>query len=229
MDTSYEPVTKAPPGTRVFLRPIATPLPLGFLGLAGGTFTLAGIQLDWISMLEAPIVGVVLLTFTFPLLLVAAIYGFLARDAMAATGMGVLAGAWLAIGYTMANTVPGFTSGALGLLLLAAGVALVIPLLSAGLGKLAASAVLAFAALRFFLTGAYELSSDAAWRTAAGVVGLILAAVAVCAALAFESELLRKRPLLPTLRRGEGRDVMTEPAEEETADLHREAGVRRRL
>jgi hypothetical protein len=34
---------------RIVLRPIASPLPLGFLALAGGTLLLSGLQLGWLA------------------------------------------------------------------------------------------------------------------------------------------------------------------------------------
>ncbi|UNS95871.1 hypothetical protein MMF93_04700 [Streptomyces tubbatahanensis] len=209
---------------RAFLRPIGTPLPLGFLGLAGATTALAGLQLGWFPVLEWPHVGLVVVAFAVPLQLLASVYGFLARDAVAGTGMGVLAGTWLAIGLVMLNSLPGSTSGALGVLLIAAAVCLLVPLLSARASKLAASAVLGMAAIRFAVTGVYLLTAEAAWKTAAGVCGVVLAAIAVCAALAFESESGPGRTLLPTLRTGAGRRQMTAPPER--ANIGHEPGVR---
>jgi uncharacterized protein len=39
-----------PQMTSVVLRPIAAPLPMGFLALAVGSFVLAGFQLHWIGL-----------------------------------------------------------------------------------------------------------------------------------------------------------------------------------
>jgi hypothetical protein len=76
--------------TRIVLRPIANPLPLGFLALGAGTLVVAGLQLDWFAATEGRSVALILLAFVFPLQLLAAIFGFFARDVVAGTGMGVL-------------------------------------------------------------------------------------------------------------------------------------------
>ena len=96
--------------SRVMLRPIASPLPLGFLALAVGTFTIAGVQLSCIPVAQSPDAGLAVLTFVVPLQLVRVIYGFLARDPAASTGMALQAGGWFSIGlaaYTAAMRWPG--------------------------------------------------------------------------------------------------------------------------
>ena len=50
--------------TRVTLRPIASPAALGFIGLAGATATLAGLQLGWVEKAEGQNVALILLAFT---------------------------------------------------------------------------------------------------------------------------------------------------------------------
>jgi len=52
--------------TRIILRPLANPLPLGFLALAGGTFVLSGLQLNWIKPSEGTNVALILIGFVFP-------------------------------------------------------------------------------------------------------------------------------------------------------------------
>ena len=82
---------------RVVLRPIGNPLPLGFLALAGGTLLVAALQLGWLRQEEGAQVGLLVLAFVFPLQLVSSVFGFLARDVVAGTGMGVLSGTWLSV------------------------------------------------------------------------------------------------------------------------------------
>ena len=93
------PATNPSPAaiTRIVVRPIATPISLGFLGLAAATFVVSGLQLGWISPLQKPFVGLILMSFTALMQLVATVYGFLSRDSVAATGMGVLTGTWFAV------------------------------------------------------------------------------------------------------------------------------------
>ena len=74
---------------RIVLRPIGDPLPLGFLALAGGTLLISGLQLGWLQESDSLDVA---RRVRLPLQLVASIFGFLARDVVAGTGMGVLAG-----------------------------------------------------------------------------------------------------------------------------------------
>jgi uncharacterized protein len=192
------------------LRPIGNPLPLGFLALAGGTLLVSGLQLRWLSDSQSEDVALILIAFVFPLQLVAAVFGFLGRDVVAGTGMGVLCGTWLSIGVVTLTSAPGSTSDALGLFLLLAAVAMLVPTAAAASGKLVAVAVLATTALRFACTGIYQLSASDTWKDVAGVVGLALCAIAVYAALAVALEDARRTTVLPTGRRGAGRDVEEE-------------------
>lgn len=61
--------------TRVVLRPLGNPLPLGFLALAGGTFVVGGSQLGWLDAAEGADVALVLIAFVVPLQLMAAVLG----------------------------------------------------------------------------------------------------------------------------------------------------------
>jgi succinate-acetate transporter protein len=156
--------------TRVVLRPIANPLPLGFLALAAGTLLVSGLQLGWMAPAQGHDVGLILLAFVFPLQLVAAIFGYLARDVVAGTGMGLLSGTWLAIALvTLTAPEPGATSDALGLFLLLAGAAMLVPFAAATTAKLVPAAVLGTTAVRFAVTGVYQLSGASLWKHLAGV------------------------------------------------------------
>jgi uncharacterized protein len=73
------------------------------------------------------------------------------------------------------------------------------------LTKVLAALVMLLTRLRFYPTAAYELSSATGWKDAAGIAGLVLAAAALYAGLAFELEDSRGATLLPTLRTGTGR------------------------
>jgi succinate-acetate transporter protein len=215
--------------TRIVLRPIGNPLPVGFLALSGGTLVLSGLQLGWLPGTEGHHVAVILLAFVVPLQLVASLFGFLARDAVAGTGMGILAGTWLSISLVMWSAPPGSTSKALGILLLAAAVAMTAPAIASSLGKLVATAVLATAALRFAATGVFQLTGSSAWKHVAGVVGVALFLIAVYAAFAMLLEDVRRATFLPTFRRGRGRSSITGNLRDQLQSLDREAGVREQL
>ncbi len=213
----------------VFLRPIASPLPLGFLALAVGTFTMAGLELSWIAASQQRAAGLAILAFVVPLQFISSIFGFLGRDSAAGVGVGVQAGGWLAIGISLSASTPGHVSGALGLILLGAGTALLIPATTAFQNKVLAGIVITLTALRFYLTAAYELSDAASWKLASAITGLVLAGLAAFAALALELEDARGRTILPTLRRGAGRQAITGSLADQVSSVHQEAGVRRKL
>ncbi|MBN2624791.1 MAG: hypothetical protein JXA83_15540 [Acidimicrobiales bacterium] len=215
--------------TRVVLRPVGNPLPLGFLALAGGTLVVSGLQLGWVDAAEGGNVAVVLIAFVFPLQLLASILGYLARDVVAGTGMGILAGAWLAVGLVLFRSRPGATSDALGLLLLLAAAAICVPATGALLGKLVPAAVMFTTAARYAVTGVYELTGSAGWEDGAGYLGLVLCAVAFYAAVAMLLEDVRRRTVLPVLRRGAGQVSMTGNLADQLQRLEAEAGVREQL
>jgi uncharacterized protein len=197
--------------SRIMLRPIGNPLPLGFLALAGATLLVSGLQLGWLADSQGKDVALVLIAFVFPLQLLTSVFGYLGRDVVAGTGMGVLAGTWLSVGLVMLTSPAGSTSDALGLFLLLASVAMLVPAIAAASGKLVAMAVLSTTSLRFACTGLFELTASGTWEDIAGVVGLVLCAVAVYAALAMALEEARRETVLPTGRRGTGLDVENEP------------------
>lgn len=224
-----ETATTSESMTRIVLRPITSPLALGFLALGGATLVLSGLQLGWYGPGESTVVALALLLFGFPLQLLASIFGFLSRDVVAATGMGLLAASWLTSGMVMLLTPPGSTSAALGVLLIFTGAALVIPALAASFGKVVPALVLFTASVRFILTGIHQLTGAPAVEAVAGIMGLALLGVALYAALALELEDVQHKTVLPVLRIGMGRDALRGTAAEQVAGVEHEAGVREQL
>jgi succinate-acetate transporter protein len=186
--------------TRVMLRPVASPLPLGFLALALATVPFTAVQLGWVAPTEGRVAAIGAIAATVPLQLLASVFGFLARDVVAATGMGVLAGTWATVGLTTATSPPGAVSPGLGVFLVTAGVCMLVPAASAG-AKLVPATVMTLAGVRFAVTGGYHLTGSAGWKSAAGWVGLLLGIVAVYAALALALESTQGRTVLPLGRR----------------------------
>jgi succinate-acetate transporter protein len=215
--------------TRITLRPIASPAALGFIGLAGATLTLAGLQLGWVDAAEGSNVGLIALAFTVPLQLLASIFGFLARDGVIATGMGMLSGIWFAIALTLLTSDPGSTSDALGLFLLGTGAAMWIPATTAATSKLVPALVLGMAGLRFVLGGVHQLTSSEGWEDTAGIVGLFLFAFAMYAALAAELEDAQKRTILPLGRRGKGKVAVEGSLVDQVLHVESEPGVKQQL
>jgi hypothetical protein len=215
--------------TRIFLRPIATPFPLGFVTLATASLMVAGSELGWFSSADMRIVAVVLIAFAFPLQLVSCVFGFLGRDTVAATGFGVQAGTWLVIGIARLLTPAHATDHALGVFLLAASAWLLICTLGASLGKLVPAAVLVLISLRYLLTGLYQLTASSVLEHVAGVVGVALVVPAAYAAFALELENLERRTVLPLLRRGGGAKAIQRDLAQQVGRVDREAGVREQL
>src|SRR3954453_23963229 len=113
----------------VVLSPIATPLPLTFLGLMLASLILTGLELGWIPETETHAAGWALLASPIPLQLTASVFGFKGRSATAATGSSVLAAAWLGIALNLIASPPGsFTpSHAIGMLAFPVAAALLVP------------------------------------------------------------------------------------------------------
>jgi uncharacterized protein len=200
--------TPEQPPTQVMLRPLATPLPLGFLALMLATTVFSAVQLGWIPPTEGRVAGLTAVFATVPLQLLASVMGFLARDPVAATGMGVLTGTWAVVGLTTLTSPPGAVSVGLGVFLLVAGASMLVPAVSAG-AKLVPGAVMGLAGVRFAVTGGFHLTASPDWKAAAGWVGLALAVLALYAALALELEGAQGRMVLPL-----GRRAPAEPAGE---------------
>lgn len=222
-------VAQALAATRVFLRPIADPMSLGFLGLAGATLTAAGLEIGWIPPTERLQVGLIVAIFAPLLQTIASVFGYLGRDAVVSTGNGVLAGTWAVIGITYIVTKPGSHSPALGTFLMVASLALMLSAATATHGKLVPAGVLGLAAIRFAFTGGYDLSGVAWVKTGAGIVGCLLAAAAVYAAVAFELEGQLHRAVLPTLRRHRGRRAYDPYLVHQVDEVATESGVRTQL
>src|SRR6266516_6204156 len=113
--------------TRVTLRPIASPLPLGFAALALAPTIVSGLQLGWVPTAETTSLALILLVAVAPAQLLTAVLAFLARDGVAGIGMGTLAGTWAAMGLILMTTDPGSTGHAPGFLLLVAAAVMLIP------------------------------------------------------------------------------------------------------
>jgi succinate-acetate transporter protein len=194
------------------LRPVGTPLPLGFVGLVVASVVLSCLNLGWIRSAEQHQVALVLIAFPFPLQGLAAILCFLARDAPVGAGMGVQAGAWLTLGVLLLTAAPGARSDTGSIFLFAAAAALIPAAFTATLTKVVPSLVFFGTAARFVLTGLYERFGGGAWAHAAGWEGIALAGLALYAALATDLEASQHRTVLPLGRRGPGTAPATEPA-----------------
>lgn len=214
---------------RICLRPLANPLALGCMGLAVATILATGLELSWIGVSQWHSTGVLIIAFAPSLQIVSCVFGFLARDAVAATSMGIQAATWLCVGLSLVLSTPGSTSHELGLLLLVAGTGVLFSATTAAQSKLVPALVLGLTSLRFILTGIYELNGGPGVEHAAGVTGVVLCAAALYGALSLEVEDTRQRTVLPTLRRGRGKQALELDLGAQVQRVAAEAGVRKTL
>ncbi len=214
--------------TRVMLRPTGNPLPLAFMALAIATVGFSALQLGIVAPAEEHVIALAVLVLTVPLQLLSSVIGFGARDSIAGTGMAMVSGVWAMIAVSTLLSEPGSSSPALGILLQVAALALLVPV-SASRGKVLASMVLVGSAVRFSVTGISHLSSAPAWEVAAGILGMLLGALALYAALGFELEESAHPVQLPLTRRKAGLEPFRDSLEEQVDQIASEAGVRRQL
>jgi succinate-acetate transporter protein len=168
------------------------------------------------------------LALTVPLQLLAAVMGFLARDPVAATAMGILAGTWAATSLSVLTMPPGSTSEGLGVILLCSALCLLSPATGART-KVIPCLVILTSAARFASTGIAESTGRSEWLHIAGYLGIALAIVSFYAALALELEGSESRTVLPLGRRGVSQEVMHETLADQQEKVAREPGVRRML
>lgn len=212
--------------TRIFLRPIGSPLTIGMAGLSIASLVESGFALHWIARNQVHDVGLILVSVPFILQLLACVFSYLARDGATGAALGTLSVTWLGMGLVHLTSAPGSRSGAMGLLLLAAGGVLLLSAAAVSLPKPLAGLVYGLAATRFILTGIHELGAGSTWSHAAGIVGLVVLGLAAYSVLAFDLEGEMHGPVLPTLRRSRGRAALSDAAEQAINGVVSEPGVR---
>jgi succinate-acetate transporter protein len=218
-----------PDNTRIVLRPVGSGLPLGFFSFAIGMLLLACAAIGWIPVGEQHDVGVILVTFVFPLELIATVFAFLARDSLGATTLGLFAASWLTLGWIERSSPPGSTSVTLGIYLFGfAAAALLLATLST-LGKPLFSVLLLASAARMVLSGLYEVRHTHELYRVSGGFGLALAAIAMYGGVALGLEDARQREVLPLFRRGASVAAFHGGYEQQLERLEAEAGVRQQL
>ncbi len=95
---------------RVLLRPIGNPLPLGLLGLTAATLSMGRSTSAGslpLSSTRSPSSSSPSPSVMTPTQASATVFGFLARDAVVASGIGVQAAAWFTTGLILLTTPPG--------------------------------------------------------------------------------------------------------------------------
>ena len=210
---------------RIFLRPVGSPLTIGMSGLTIASLVQSGLDLGWIGIGQTHTVGLILLSVPFFLQLIACLFSYLARDGATGATVGVLSASWLALGLVHLHSHPGARSGALALMLIAAGGTILLSAVAVGSNKPLPGLVFALAGSRFIVAGIYELGGGF-WQNLGGVLGLAIVALASYCVLAFELEGQLHRPLLPTFRRGTA-GARPDDLVHQLSGISREPGVRR--
>jgi uncharacterized protein len=210
------------------LRPIGSGLPLGFFSFGIGMLLLGCSALGWIPVSEQRDVGMMLMSFVFPLELIATFVAFLARDTLGATTLGLFTTSWLALGWADYSSPPGSTSITLGIYLFGfAAAALLLALMSTH-AKPFFSVLLATAVARMVLSGIYEIGGSTGSYRVAGGFGIALSALAMYGGAALGLEDARQGELLPLFRRG-GAARAFEGYDAQLERLEAEPGVRQQL
>jgi len=215
--------------TRIVLRPLASPLPLGFFAFGVGIVLTSLLDLTVLAPEYGHQVALLLLVFPAPLELLAAVFAMLARDPGAGTALAVFAATWTATGLGMILAPPGSTSPVTGTFDMCLTAVLVALACASALGKPALSILLGLASVRFLCTGLDELLDSQPWAQAAGIIGLVITAFSLYGGLALLLEDSRGRTLLPTGRRGRARDSIQGGFDAQLAQVEAEAGVRNQL
>ncbi|MFD4658124.1 hypothetical protein ACFWP2_21150 [Kitasatospora sp. NPDC058444] len=212
--------------TRITMRPIASPMPLGFFMVAITSAVASSHQLGLIDSVHRQAVALTFFS-AFVLQLLVSILAFGARDVIAATLMGGFAGAWLANGLVTASGAPGGAQ-VLGVLNLVFSVFAAL-MASVARPKRVLWVLLMIAAPRYFVAGLHGVSGVAWLGYVSGALGMLLAAVAMYSAHALLLEELRGREVLWIGRSGPVRDAMHADLTSQLHRLEQQAGVRRTL
>ncbi len=215
--------------TRIVLRPLASPLPLAFFAFGAGSLMLSGLQLGLLPTSETRSVAIVQAAFVFPPMALAAVLAFLSRETLGATIMALISASWLANGLIDLSIPPASPSATQGLLAIALAAILLLVGAGAVFGKPLLGLVIALASARFATTGLYELTAATALQSTSGVLGCLIAAIALYGGLALGLEDLQGKTVLPIGRRGAARRAFEGDLGEQVGPVESEAGVRKQL
>ncbi|MEU8778920.1 GPR1/FUN34/YaaH family transporter [Streptomyces sp. NPDC048606] len=212
--------------TRITLRPIASPMPLGFFTVAIASVMTGCLQLGILQASERRAVALCVLP-AFVLQLLVSVLAFGARDVIAATLMGTFAGSWLAYALVVGTDAAGGPRvlGVFNLALLCFGALMA----AVTRPKRALWLVLVVSLPRWAAGGLAGLTGSPWVAQAAGALGLLVALAACYAAFALMLEDMRGAPVLPIGRSGPAHHAVEGDLAVQLRDLERQAGVRRTL
>jgi succinate-acetate transporter protein len=212
--------------TRIVLRPIGSPMPLGFFTVAIDSVLVSALQWGLLPGIDRQAVALIVFP-AFVVQVIVGIFAFHGRDSIAATLMMSFATTWLVDALIFYTNPPGATA-ALGIFFVVFAVFAAFMLASA-LPKRALAAVLAVAVPRFLIAGVADLAGSQALSQAGAALGFLLAAVALYTAFALLMEDSRGREVLPIGRLGMARHATHGNLAMQLRGIERQAGVRRTL
>jgi uncharacterized protein len=212
--------------TRIVLRPIGSPLPVGFFTVAIDSVVVSALQWGVLAPADRRAVALVLVP-AFVVQTIVGIFALAARDSVSATLMLSFATTWLVDALVLYRNPPG-AAAALGIFYIMFAVFISFMLVSALL-KRALAAVLLVATPRFLIAGIAELTGSQALAQTAGALGFLLAVVAMYTAFALLLEDSHGHEVLPIGREGAARQATHGALDVELRDIERQAGVRRTL
>ena len=219
---------------RITLTPYASALPLASFAFGTGNVLYAAFLFGWIPASESLLLALMLLAFVAPLELLPSVMAFLSRDAGGATAFAIFGASWIVQGLQLlVFGPPTHASPATGLFLACLALALAI---LAGItfpGKPLLGGLLVVAVARTTTAAITDvkpsLGASAHLTHVTGSLGLVLAALAFYAAVAFLEEDVTGRLSPRTCRPGAAKAAMEGKLEDQLSQLTREAGVRKQL
>jgi uncharacterized protein len=214
---------------RIVVRPLGSPLPLGFFAFSLGTLLFSAFELGWVPQVERHSVALMLLGAIFPTQATAAVFCFLTRDTSGASMLGSLSASWLGLGLVLLTQPQAASHHTIGVYILGLSGVLAIFAVLALSGRALFALALLVATPRYLLLGLFELNGSTGLEHASGIAGLVLVAVAVYTAIALMLEDAQQRTVLPLLRRGIARQAVEGTLDEQLERLAREPGVRSQL
>jgi hypothetical protein len=219
---------RADPPVTIMLRPLASPLPIGFFAFAIGSFLFSALELGWVVHTQAPELAVIMVVFVAPIQLIASVLAFWARDSGGATALGLFGMTWGTVG-AISLTSPTARSPMLGAFLICMGAVIAAFAMASAFGKPVLSVVGGLSCARFVVTGVYQIHGGLGWEHASGWIGLPMSAAAFYLALALMIEDTQLETLLPLGRRGAARSALESHLRDQVQGIEREAGVRQQL
>jgi succinate-acetate transporter protein len=212
--------------TRITLRPLASPLPLGFFTVALATGLASSLQLGLVDRQGAVAVGL-LIAPAFVLQFLVTVFALLSRDAMAATVMGTFAGSWL-VDALIFTLQPADANQALAVFLFLF-TAFVAMMAYTARPKAVLCVVLTIAIPRFLFSALFEATQSVTIERIAGVIGFVLVAAALYTAWALLLEDMAGKAVFPVGRRGPALAALEGEVADQLLGLEHNAGVRRTL